>query len=94
MTAGQRAALHRLAQELVQTRPDLFDPVHPLLGRLRAGAPVDEISGEELIGLIAEGRMRARQQKDWATGDAIRSRLQGLGVLLEDSPAGWTWRLR
>ena len=94
VTAEQRRALHRLAQELVNERPDLFDAAHPLLARLRGGGPADEISGDELVALIAEGRMRARRQKDWATSDAIRSRLQAVGVLLEDAPTGWTWRLR
>src|SRR5207237_257540 len=70
------------------------DAAHPLLARLRGGGPADEISGDELVALIAEGRMRARRQKDWATSDAIRSRLQAVGVLLEDAPTGWTWRLR
>jgi len=38
--------------------------------------------------------MRARRLRDWTTGDAIRSRLQGIGILVEDSPTGYQWRLR
>jgi cysteinyl-tRNA synthetase len=94
MTTAQRAGLHRLARELVKERPDLFDPAHPIVHTLQSAPSPDAVPGEDLIGLIAEGRMRARRQKDWATGDAIRSRLHTLGILLEDSPTGFTWRLR
>lgn len=94
MTAAQRAGLHRLARDLAEEHPDLFDPAHPTLQQLRIAASDDAVPGDDLIGLIASGRMRARRQKDWATGDAIRSRLQSLGILLEDTPTGYTWRLR
>jgi cysteinyl-tRNA synthetase len=94
MTPEHRGALRRLAEELARERPDLFDPAHPLLAHPQAGGPDDAPSDEELIAFIAEGRMRARRQKDWATGDAVRSRLQTIGILLEDSPTGYTWRLR
>jgi cysteinyl-tRNA synthetase len=103
LTSAQRAGLHQLARDLARERPDLFDPTHPLLARLReqgggnastARPGLPEASGEELIRFIAEGRMRARRQKDWATGDTIRSRLHSLGILLEDSPTGFTWRQR
>jgi cysteinyl-tRNA synthetase len=94
MSPEQRDALRRLAEELAREQPTLFDPAHPLFDRLRAGAQGNAVSGEELIAFIAEGRMRARQRKDWATSDAIRSRLHSLGILLEDTPNGFTWRLR
>jgi cysteinyl-tRNA synthetase len=54
----------------------------------------DATLAEALIRYIAEGRMQARRQKDWATGDRIRARLQDLGVLLEDTPGGYKWRIR
>ena len=92
MSPEQRAALRRLAEELAREQPALFDPAHTLFDRL--AAPGNAVSGEDLIAFIAEGRMRARQRKDWATGDAIRSRLHSLGILLEDTPTGFTWRLR
>ena len=94
MTPEQRAGLHRLARDLAREHPDLFDPAHPVLQQLRTAASDDAVPGDDLIGLIASGRMRARRQKDWATGDAIRSRLHTLGILLEDTPTGYTWRLR
>ena len=47
---------------------------------------VDEV--EEMI----EERAKARAEKDWAGADAIRDRLQGMGIVLEDGPQGTTWR--
>jgi cysteinyl-tRNA synthetase len=41
---------------------------------------------------IAE-RERARRERDWARGDAIRDELQSRGVALEDGPEGTVWRL-
>ncbi|HKV44759.1 MAG TPA: DALR domain-containing protein, partial [bacterium] len=87
VTPEQRLALERLAQELVAHWPHLFAAGHPLLAR-------DEASADELIEFMASGRLQARRQRDWATSDAIRSRLQALGILLEDSPTGVTWRVR
>jgi cysteinyl-tRNA synthetase len=94
ITPEQRVALHRLARDLAREQPDLFDAAHPVLKSLRAETPEEMASGEDLVGFIAEGRMRARRRKDWTTADAIRSRLQAVGVLLEDSPTGYQWRLR
>ncbi len=41
--------------------------------------------------LIAE-RTEARQQKQWALSDQIRDKLKALGVTIEDSKDGTTWR--
>jgi len=94
VTPEQLESLVSLARDLARERPDLFDPDGPLFARLRASEVREPVSAAEVIGLIAAGRMRARREKDWTTADAIRSRLQALGVLVEDSPTGFTWRLR
>jgi cysteinyl-tRNA synthetase len=54
-------------------------------------------SGEDLAlaneaeALIAE-RLAAKKAKNFAKADEIRDQLKGRGILLEDSPAGTTWR--
>ena len=51
---------------------------------------VDEDEVERLI----EERATARAEKAWARADAIRDRLDEMGIVLEDSPRGTTWRLK
>jgi len=46
-----------------------------------------------LMGLVLDQRAAARQAKDWATADAIRDRLNSLGITVDDSPTGARWTL-
>ncbi len=41
---------------------------------------------------LLEQRQLARQQKDWATADLIRGKLDALGVELRDTPQGVQWQ--
>ncbi|AWX15158.1 cysteine--tRNA ligase [Mergibacter septicus] len=56
---------------------------------LQAGADQDQIA--EIERLIAQ-RNQARAEKDWATADQARDKLTALGIVLEDSATGTTWR--
>lgn len=49
---------------------------------------------EQLMNLIIDIRQDARKKKDWATADQIRDHLQGIGIVLEDSPQGVRWKVR
>ena len=42
---------------------------------------------------LIEERVQARKEKDWARADALRNRLQEMGVLLKDNPQGTEWVL-
>jgi cysteinyl-tRNA synthetase len=53
------------------------------LDRAATAAPLSR-EAQELI----ERRERARADKDWATADALRSELSGIGVEVEDTPDG------
>ncbi len=46
-----------------------------------------------LVGYLIELREEARKEKAFARADAIRDRLAGLGVALEDTPEGTRWRV-
>jgi cysteinyl-tRNA synthetase len=46
-----------------------------------------------LMGLVLDSRTKARERKDWSESDAIRDRLNELGVKVEDSPTGARWSL-
>ncbi len=37
-------------------------------------------------------RLEAKKNKDWATADKIRNELKAVGILLEDTPLGTTWK--
>jgi cysteinyl-tRNA synthetase len=49
---------------------------------------------EEEIHRRIEARKAARARKDFAEADRIRKELDSLGVLLEDSKAGTTWKYK
>jgi cysteinyl-tRNA synthetase len=44
------------------------------------------------VDLLIEVRKRLREEKLWALSDQIRDQLKELGVVLEDSKEGTTWR--
>jgi cysteinyl-tRNA synthetase len=48
---------------------------------------------EEIEGLIAE-RVASFQRKDHATCHQVSLRLERMGVIIEDHPAGTRWRLK
>ena len=66
-----------------------------VLGIIPEDVPASAGPGKEtqLIDLLLRLRRQARENKDWATSDAIRDELAGIGVILEDRPEGTIWRL-
>jgi cysteinyl-tRNA synthetase len=81
------ATLRALGQPLglLQSDPDVY------LQSLSPSQGAAGLSGEEIERLIAV-RNAARREKDWARADRIRAELKAQGILLEDGPAGSTWR--
>jgi cysteinyl-tRNA synthetase len=59
---------------------------------LRPERPGQAGEATPFIQLLIDLRRDLRQQKLWALSDQIRARLAELGVLLEDSKDGTTWR--
>ena len=47
---------------------------------------------DKFIDLLVEVRSEVRKQKLWALSDQIRDKLKELGVIIEDSKDGTTWR--
>lgn len=52
-----------------------------------------QVDAAEVEALI-QARLQARADKDWGESDRIRDQLLAIGVVLEDSKGGTTWRLQ
>lgn len=72
------------ARAAVQTAWDALHEATDLLGLLR------KKQGElpEEVQLLAQARVQARKDKNWAQSDALRQQLADLGYLVEDTPQG------
>lgn len=84
--------LLRVAQRLLHT---LAGELLGVLGDAALGARED-VRGQLIDGLmqlLLDLRATAREQKDWATADAIRDKLQALGIVVEDTAAGARWHI-
>jgi cysteinyl-tRNA synthetase len=69
-------------EEWLSTRSELTGSSEPAAGRPEPA---------EIDRLVA-ARTEARRARNWAESDRIRDELAGHGVVLEDGPAGTSWR--
>ena len=79
------------AEELAEGQ-DLLCELTTVFGLLsdRAGAGLVEVA--PFVELLLEVRKKLRQEKLWELSDLIRDQLKELGVMLDDSKEGTTWR--
>lgn len=82
---GMAAELRELAGVLglLEQDPESF---------LKGGAQGEDDAEVAKIEALIQQRLDARQNKDWAQADAARDALTAMGIVLEDSSAGTTWR--
>jgi cysteinyl-tRNA synthetase len=103
-SAGALGYLFELVRVINQARDaglsaDQLEPAQELLVEL-AGVfglrlrreKVTVTPADVFIYLLVQVRSELRQQKLWQLGDQIRDRLADLGVQVEDSKDGSTWR--
>jgi cysteinyl-tRNA synthetase len=102
-TAGALAPLYELVK-IINTARDAgasdeqLAPVQATLRELTGvfGLRLAEKTGsgdaDKFIDLLVEVRSEARKQKLWAFSDLIRDKLKELGVTIEDSKEGTSWR--
>jgi cysteinyl-tRNA synthetase len=103
-TAGALAALYELVRCINLARADgataaELEPgqkvLHRLAGVLGLALEAEKKDGQgaaPFIDLLIELRRDLRAQKNYALSDTIRKRLSDLGVILEDSKDGTSWR--
>src|SRR5690349_3493801 len=102
-TAGAVAALFELAKAIntardngandAQLKPaqDVFRELTNVLGLKLEDKKGSSEQEAQVNALIAE-RTQARKDKQWARSDEIRDQLKAMGVTIEDSKDGTTWR--
>lgn len=91
---GEQGDLHTAGA----VRPSLTQPEAVLVEQATDGAfeaGIHDGNGESVasyIDLIVAVRTQLRVAEQWALADEIRRQLSKLGIILEDRPAGTTWR--
>ena len=87
------AAEHPLGRaDLLRIQDFYAGTVGAVLGLMPNATEASPQREEELVRLLIDLRAEARNRKDWAQADAIRERLAGLGILLEDGKTATLWR--
>jgi len=68
--------------------------VHELTGvfGLQLKEKTGSTEAEALVNALIEERNQARKEKQWARSDQIRAQLKEMGVTIEDTKDGTTWR--
>jgi cysteinyl-tRNA synthetase len=100
-TAGALGHMFDLARAINQSKDAGLDvtPAQALLRELMEvfglqpeRTPVEGGEAAPFVELLVMIRKELRQQKLWALSDLVRDRLVALGVVMEDSKEGTTWR--
>ena len=70
-----------------------------VLGIIKEQYQQDSVGNEtmldKLVAVLIEQRKTAKQNKDFATADAVRKKIEEIGIVLEDKPGGVTgWRMK
>ena len=79
------------ADEQLKPAQDTLRELSGVLG-LRLAEKAGSGDADKFIGLLLEVRAEVRKQKLWQLSDLIRDRLKELGVSVEDSKEGSTWK--
>ena len=78
-------------EELAEAQ-ELLEELGGVLGLNLSAAAGDETGAGPFIDLLLEVRKELRKEKLWALSDKVRDDLKALGVLVEDTKDGTSWR--
>ncbi len=78
--------------EALETAQSTLQELSGVLGLRLETVRTSQREAAPFIDLLVELRTRLRQEKQWALADEIRNRLMELGVVVEDTKEGTTWR--
>jgi len=73
---------------------DYFVEVLGLLGTSKTESEVGTQVLDGIMELVIKSRQKARANRDFATSDEIRDKLNSLGIVIEDGPDGTNWKLK
>ncbi|MFI3331458.1 MAG: cysteine--tRNA ligase [Rikenellaceae bacterium] len=81
------------AQDLEQLKADFNHIIFDVLGlkNEKSDAVSDKLPA--LVEMLLEFRQTAKANKDWASSDLIRNRLQEIGIKVKDRKDGYDWEL-
>ena len=88
------AAVLGFSLEASKPTVDINSSIVELAGQFGITMDTDEPQREasDIIELLIEKRTEYRQTREWALADKIRAQLAELGIVLEDTSGGTTWR--
>jgi cysteinyl-tRNA synthetase len=79
--------------EALETAQSTLQELSGILGLRLATVRTSQREAAPFVDLLVELRTRLRREKQWALADEIRNRLMELGVVVEDTKEGSTWRV-
>ena len=91
LAADRAAPLSAASARAARQFLDRLDDLLGVVGHRTEAAPAADPLAAQVEGLLAD-REAARAAKDWPRADAIRDEIDGLGVVVMDTPSGPTWR--
>jgi cysteinyl-tRNA synthetase len=90
--AGATFAPSEAGKERLAAARKVLADLAGVLGLNLDERPAQQGLEAQLIQVLIEIRQLAREQKQFALGDAVRDKLTALGLILEDHPGGTSWR--
>jgi cysteinyl-tRNA synthetase len=90
---NREAAAGAPAEAVAQAQGRLIELSGVLGLRLESSDQAGAMDVAPFIDLMLEIRQELRAKQEWSLADTIRQRLEVLGVRIEDSSSGSTWRM-